>query len=191
MEDSTWNSLSIEQTSKIVYTFPLLLQCTNWCLISGQICLCVLSGKALNVCAFHVIMIALTWYKKMLKITKGESEAVYWRKTDNTKDGQTKIYKTLHRNLKIKQQDPWKRARVLQGDTQFLLRTWHQSSHSCYTVISHEWGKNGIIITTNGTYSSQLWHKLTVFEFLVVFSACPDWAFYSGIKVYRDSECAS
>ena len=37
----------------------------------------------------------------MLKITKGESEAVYRRKTDNTKDGQLKIYKTL--NLKIKQ----------------------------------------------------------------------------------------
>jgi hypothetical protein len=46
-----------------------------------------------------------------LKITKGESEAVIRRRTDNTmakrkmKKGQTKIYKTLHRKLKIEQHE--------------------------------------------------------------------------------------
>ena len=59
-----------------------------------------------RMCGNHVIMIALTWYKKILKITKGESEAVNLRKTDNTMANtmdKHKFYKTLHRNLKIKQ----------------------------------------------------------------------------------------
>ena len=46
-------------------------------------------------------------YKKSLKIPKGQSEFVYRRRTDNTiakrksTKGQTTIYITLHRKLKI------------------------------------------------------------------------------------------
>jgi hypothetical protein len=44
-------------------------------------------------------------------------------------------------------------TRVLGKGKQFLPRMWHSS---CYLVtnpvISHEWGKDRIVITTNGTY---------------------------------------
>ena len=54
----------------------------------------------------------LVIYKKSLKIPKGQSESVYRRRTDNTMakrkstKGQTTIYKTLLKNLKIKQCEP-------------------------------------------------------------------------------------
>jgi len=48
--------------------------------------------------------------QRILKIPKGRSESVNQRRTDNTmikrKRGQTTIYKTLHRKLKIEQHVP-------------------------------------------------------------------------------------
>ena len=49
------------------------------------------------------------WKKKNLKISKGQSESVNRKSTDNTMakrkstKGQTTIYKTLRRKLKIEQ----------------------------------------------------------------------------------------
>jgi len=60
-----------------------------------------------------------------------DNTMVYRRGTDNTMDkrkkkikGQTSIYKTLHRKLKIEQHEPHEkegRTHVLQKDKQFLL----------------------------------------------------------------------
>jgi hypothetical protein len=59
--------------------------------------------------------------------------------------GQTMIYKTQHRKLKIEQYDPGK-----------LRCTGKVSSYKLVTTpaISHEWGDARIVITTKETYPS-------------------------------------
>ena len=61
-------------------------------------------------CIMHNVHSVL--YKKSLKIPKGQSESVYRRRTENTMakrkstKGQTTIYKTLQRKLKIQPHEP-------------------------------------------------------------------------------------
>jgi hypothetical protein len=62
--------------------------------------------------------------------------------------GQTTIYKTLHRKLKIEQHEPgW--TQVLRKVKQFLLYIWCPSCRFTLVtnlVISHDWGKVRIVI---------------------------------------------
>jgi len=64
----------------------------------------------LGLVRFHLI----SSVKKSLKVPKGESETVNQRRTNNTMAkikgtiGQTMIYKTLHRKLKIERHQPHK-----------------------------------------------------------------------------------
>jgi len=46
------------------------------------------------------------------------------------------------------------RTQVLRKGRQFLLHIWHPSCSTLVTnpVVSHEWGKDCIVTTTNGTY---------------------------------------
>jgi hypothetical protein len=88
-------------------------------------------------------------------------ETVNRRKTDNTIDkrkwtkGQTIIYKTLHRKLKIVQHEP----RIKTGSELVCSRRLSSSTRSTRYVtldtnpgIRHGWGKDQILITTNETY---------------------------------------
>jgi hypothetical protein len=76
-----------------------------FCLSSRPV-LCSMFPVSLD-CSF--LITSSDFSKKSLKLPMGQSEAVNWRKTDNTmtktkrKKWHTTIFNTLHRNLKIQQ----------------------------------------------------------------------------------------
>ena len=102
--------------------------------------------------------IGLNIGRKDRRYPKGASEAVDWRRTDNTmvkrKQWQTMIYNTLHITQKTKDGATWTSLKTGmnscvqgKGGVTFLLHMWHRS---CY--YRYEWGRDGIVIWTNGTF---------------------------------------
>ena len=95
-----------------------------------------------------------------MRISNRRSEAVYRRRTGNTMaqrkrtKGETMIYKTLHRK-----QEPTKTGDELRDALEGLVVIWHPLV-TLFTnpVISHDRGKDQILIMTNGTY---LWSFVT------------------------------
>jgi hypothetical protein len=97
-----------------------------------------------------------------LKISKGKSESVYLRRTDNTM-AKKKVQKNKQRSKKhtYKTKDRVTRTPV---KTEVELMCSGRVSSSCSTsgtrrvnlgtnpVISREWGKNWEVLTTSGTY---------------------------------------
>jgi hypothetical protein len=80
-------------------------------------------------------------------VISGKSKEKLWPKEKNTKE-QTMIYKTLHRKVKIEQQEfPLKTGgefdQVLRNQKQFLLHLWHPSCHSSYKYGDKSWMKKG------------------------------------------------
>ena len=65
----------------------------------------------------------------------------------------TWLYKALHRKLKIEQHKKWGWTSLLRKvRSSCSTSDTHGVSVVNYPVISHEWGKDGILITTNGTF---------------------------------------
>ena len=63
------------------------------------------------------------------------------------------LNKLLHRNVKLVQQEPHLKSGVLQKGKQFLLHMRiRRVTISTNPAISHEWGNDLIVITTNETY---------------------------------------
>jgi hypothetical protein len=95
-----------------------------------------------------------------LKIPKGLSEAVRWKRTDNTlakkkkDEKQPLIYKTLHSKLKIEQHEPHKKMEMNSGAPGRVSRSSSSSGTHRVTLIknllvNHEWGNvwNKILIS--------------------------------------------
>ena len=90
--------------------------------------------------------VTLHSFKNILKIPKGQSEAVNQRRTDNTmakrksKQAKTTKNKTLHRKIKIEQHGPHTNQgcfQVLRMGKEFLLHMWHPSCYSYYKQGGH------------------------------------------------------
>jgi len=108
--------------------------------------------------AIHTNLLCL---KESLKIPQRYSEAANQRKSDNAMvkgkrtKWQTIIYKILHRKLKIERYELYKNRWWTR-----ILRKGSSSGSTCVTrvtlltnpVVCHEWGKDRIVITVNGTY---------------------------------------
>jgi len=58
-----------------------------------------------------------------------EEQTIQWPREKREK-GQTMIYKTLHRKLKIEQYGPHQKPRVPLNGKPFLLPMWHPSCYS-------------------------------------------------------------
>jgi len=80
---------------------------------------CLLTYSKSKILYKHTVI--LRSFKKILKIPKGQSEAVNQRRTDNTmtkgksKQANTTKNKTLHRKLKIEQHEPHTKQEVFPG----------------------------------------------------------------------------
>jgi len=115
-----------------------------------------------NFILFEVLFVIILLFKakvrikKSLKIWKGQFEAV--KQTIPWPKGQTMIYKTLHRKLKISRRcELGCLARVSMFCTTIGIRILTLVTKQ---MTSHERGRNdGIVTTTNGTY---MWSSFTL-----------------------------
>jgi hypothetical protein len=100
------------------------------------------------------------------------------------------IYKTLHRILKIKSNWGW--TRVFRKERQFLLHRCCQVNLHANPMISHEWDKDRIEITTDGTcpwtYASQFvlrvyqTRQFPTKEMIAIFSL---WTFHLYVTTFQ------
>jgi hypothetical protein len=90
--------------------------------------------------------------RRVWRCQRSKSKSVNQGRTDNTMakrkktKGQTTIYKTLHRKLKIEQHRTSLKTGVelmCSGRMQFLLHEWHMFRYSSYKVDDKSWMRKG------------------------------------------------